>query len=317
MQYNVQNPILLLAFNRPDTAQRVFEQVRAVQPSKLYIAVDGPRTQVANDNDLCAATRNIYNDIDWPCDVYRLFQPTNLGCKYAVAQAITWFFEQEAQGIILEDDCLPHEDFFYFCDEMLQRYAHDTRIMSITGTNLQNGQQHGTASYYFSEYSHIWGWASWRRAWQAYDVELKDYTENDAQLTIHNIFTDPFLIDGWLNIFRDLKGGKIDSWDYQFNFTTFFQHGLCITPNVNLISNLGFREDATHTFNVPQQHAAALPRQALQKPLVHPHIFVPSKAADYHFLAKDFGLAEKWQYAEKEQLLRRRIKRWFKNIFRK
>ncbi|RBL93860.1 nucleotide-diphospho-sugar transferase [Chitinophaga flava] len=313
--YTVQSPVLLLVFNRPDVARRVFDRVKAVRPSRLYIAADGPRPGVEKDGLLCKATREIYNQIDWDCSVRTRFNEVNKGCKVAVAEAITWFFEQEEEGIILEDDCLPSADFFPFCDQLLQRYRYDTRIMNITGTNLQMGRKWGEASYYFSQYSHIWGWASWRRAWQHYDMELSEYDEPSVNRLLGNIFTDPFLIEGWTDIFRRLKAGLIDSWDYQFNFTTFFQNGLCIAPQVNLISNLGFRPDATHTYNAPKDHAA-LPTGVIDNPLVHPSYFIPEKQADYFFLNRDFDLEGKWRTYHKNRVWRRRFKRWLRSYFR-
>lgn len=313
--YHVQSPVLLLSFNRPDTALKIFERVREARPAKLYIAADGPRTGVEKDTQLCRETRMIYDQVDWDCSVYKLFSEENKGCKVAVAEAVTWFFQQEEEGIILEDDCLPTSDFFYFCDQLLPRYRHDTRMVNITGTNLQMGKKWGNGSYYFSQYSHIWGWASWRRAWEAYDIDLEHYNEKEAVTVLGNIFSDQFLIDGWIDIFQKLKRKEIDSWDYQFNLINFFRNGLCITPNVNLISNLGFRPDATHTYNVPEDHAN-LPAEQLEKPLVHPLHFTPEKQADYYFLSKDFMLEEKWRKVRKEQLLRRRFKRWVRSLFK-
>jgi hypothetical protein len=312
--YTVKSPVLLLTFNRPDFALQVFNKVKQVKPHKLYIAADGPRKENKSDENLCIAVRKIYDNIDWPCDVFKLFRDENLGCKYAVSGAITWFFQQEEEGIILEDDCVPANDFFYFCDEMLQHYRHDTRMMNITGTNLQMGTVWGDGSYYFSQYSHIWGWASWRRAWNLYDAELSGYNETDVAKQLKNIFTDPFLAESWIDVFRRQKSGEIDSWDYQFNFATFFQNGLCVTPNKNLISNIGFREDATHTYHDMKDHAA-LPLAHLNKPIVHPTYIVPQKEADYFFLKKDFWLEKKWAAYNKDQLLRRRFKRWVKSIF--
>lgn len=320
MSYQVQHPILLLAFNRPDTASQVLAKVRAMKPAKLYVAVDGAREHVATDAALVAATRQLYAQLDWDCDIHRLYSDVNKGCKLAVAGAITWFFEHEEAGIILEDDCLPADDFFPFCDEMLTRYRDDERMMNITGTNLQQGRVWGEGSYYFSQYSHIWGWASWRRAWQHYRVDLEGYEAPEAIRQLQHIFTDAMLVQSWEEIFHNLKAGKINSWDYQFNMITFFRNGLCITPNVNLISNIGFREDATHTFNVPQQHAAALATGGLDKPLRHPQYFVPEKEADYFFLEKDFWLQGKWQHyhqVQKDKLLRRRVKKWIRGLFRK
>jgi hypothetical protein len=312
MAYIVRSPILLLNFNRPDLTARVFEKIRSVQPSRLYVAVDGPRKNNPSDAQKCKDVKLVFENIDWECTVKTLFRDENLGCKKGVSSAIDWFFENENEGIILEDDCLPAESFFYFCDQMLERYRQDTRISLITGTNLQNGIIRGEGSYYFSQYSNIWGWASWKRTWANYDSALTNYTVDDVTSQLKNVFNDAFLLEEWLKIFNRLKAGEIDTWDYQLNFITFFQNGLCVTPNINLISNIGFRDDATHVNT--NNHNSELPVGELWD-IVHPKSFIPQKEADYYFLNKEFNLDEKWHQFEKNKLLRRRIKKWFKKIF--
>jgi hypothetical protein len=312
MNYNVQSPILFLNFNRPDLTARVFERIRSVQPSRLYIAMDGPRKNSQADAQKCSEVKKVVENIDWPCTVKTLIRTDNLGCKLGVSTAINWFFEQESEGIILEDDCLPATSFFYFCDEMLAKYRHDTRVSLITGTNLQNGQIRGEGSYYFSQYSNIWGWASWARTWGKYDVTLSNYTSDDVNSQFKNIFSDAFLLEEWIKIFNRLKAGEIDTWDYQLNFITFFQNGLCLTPNVNLISNIGFRDDATHINN--NLHNSELSTGELWD-IKHPKHFIPQKEADYYFLNREFHLQERWLKFEKDKLLRRRIKKWFKKLF--
>lgn len=307
ISYTVQSPVLFIIFNRPDTTLQVFNQIKAVKPARLYIAADGARPGNATDAILCEEARNIVQHIDWECTVKTLFREQNLGCKVAVSSAISWFFEQEEEGIILEDDCLPVLSFFYFCDQLLEKYRYDTRVRNITGTNLQRGQQWGNASYYFSQYSNIWGWASWRRVWQTYDPELKRYSEEQAAEQLKNVFQDPFLIEGWIKIFKELKAGKIDTWDYQLNFITFFENGICAVPNVNLISNIGFGANATHTFDV-NNHNANLAVGDIEQ-LTHPTFFLPQKAADYYFLSKEFDLASKWRRYNKPK---RKFKRWVK-----
>jgi len=310
--YIVKSPVLLLIFNRPDTTRQVFDQIRRARPTRLYIAADGPRTTKEGEAVLCEEARTIALEVDWQCTVKTLYRDQNLGCKKAVHTAINWFFEQEEEGIILEDDCLPVSDFFYFCDSMLEHYRQDTRVMNVTGTNLQFGKKWGNASYYFSRYSHIWGWASWRRAWKAYDVNLEKYNEEEAHRYLSYLFDDMFLLKGWMDIFRRLKAGEIDSWDYQFNLITFFENALCVTPNVNLISNLGFRPDATHTYNVHMFHAS-LPAGKLEKPIIHPDYFIPETEADYFFLKKDFYLEPMWKRHNKKT---KRFKRWLRGLLR-
>lgn len=173
--YRARSAVLLLIFNRPETTRRVFDQIRAQQPPRLYIAADGARPNRPEEAARCAETRAISTQVDWDCELHLLYRDQNLGCRRAVSEAITWFFEHEEAGIILEDDCLPADSFFYFCDALLEKYRHDERIHAITGTNLQMGKQWGEASYYFSRYTNIWGWASWRRVWKEYDSELSRY----------------------------------------------------------------------------------------------------------------------------------------------
>ncbi len=316
MDYRVQSPLLLLIFNRPDTTLRVFNQIKKAKPDKLYIAADGPRTGNMKDKKLCEEARSITEMMDWDCQLQTLFSEENKGCKMGVVTAINWFFEQEEEGIILEDDCLPADGFFYFCDEMLKKYRHDDRISTITGTNLQSGHTWGSASYYFSEFSNIWGWATWKHFWKKYDPDLEKYNEKDVALQLAKIFDDFFLVDDWLEVFEKVKANKIDTWDYQLQFLTFMENGLCVTPNVNLISNIGFRNDATHTNN-PFHHAhhAELTTEEIIS-ITHPEFFIPEKKADYFFLKKEFYLEEKWKKFEKDKLLRRRFKKWVRSLFK-
>lgn len=309
--YSVQSPILFIIFNRPDVTQQVFDRIRTVKPSRLYVAADGPRPGNVKDTALCREARAIVDQIDWDCQLHTLFREQNKGCKVAVSGAISWFFENEPEGIILEDDCLPHTDFFYFCDTLLEKYRTDTRIHAITGTNQQDGQVWGDASYYFSQRASVWGWASWRRFWQVYDPQLERYSEEDATAQLKKIFDDPFLVEAWVQIFKDLKANKIDTWDYQMSFTALFEYSLCATPNVNLVSNIGFRADATHTFDVQSRHAN-MPTTAIGE-LAHPLYFVPEKAADYHLMAQEHDLANKWRRYNKRKA---RFARWVKGLLK-
>lgn len=316
MNYKVQSPLLFIIFNRPDVTFLVFEQIKNVKPVKFYIAADGPREENPGDIALCEQARSITQMIDWDCQVKTLFSEANKGCKVGVVTAIDWFFQQEEEGIILEDDCVPAESFFYFCDIMLGKYRFDNRISTVTGTNLQDGNKWGNSSYYFSHFSNIWGWATWKRFWDNYDPALKRYNEQDVAMQLPKIFDDPFLQDEWLEIFKKVKANRIDTWDYQLQFLAFFENGLCATPNVNLISNIGFRNDATHTNN-PLRHSyhAGLPTGELAE-ITHPLFFLPEKKADYFFLKKEFYLEEKWRKFEKDKLFRRRFKRWLKSLLK-
>ena len=230
--YQTKSAILFVIFNRPETTKRVFEAIRCAQPKLLYVAADGPQPDQPDDIVLCRQTREAVAAIDWDCKLKTLFRDENAGCKYGVSAAIDWFFEQEEEGIILEDDCLPANSFFKFCDVMLEKYRYDDRVWHIAGCNLQFGQQWGSASYYFSNRCHVWGWASWKRVWSAYDIELSRYDESCVYPAMHNIYRDEHVAAAWTNIFKEVKTGKVNSWAYPLDFTIFFNNRLVIIPNV-------------------------------------------------------------------------------------
>jgi len=309
--YQAKSPVLFLIFNRPDTTLQVFNQIKVVKPHKLYIAADGPRSNKTDEQALCEKTQSIINYIDWDCEIKTLFRKNNLGCKEAISTAIDWFFDQEQEGIILEDDCLPSIDFFRYCDELLEKYRFDTRIRHISGCNLQLGHQWGNASYYFANQTHVWGWATWKRVWKDYDKTLSHFSQEEATACLDKIFDDPFLAEEWKKIFLETKAGIIDTWDYQLNFINYFNNSLCINPNVNLISNIGFRADGTHTNNKNSPYAN-LPLENLGE-IKHPKFFIAEKTADYAVYNRDFNLAERWK---KQNLLRRRIKRFISSILK-
>lgn len=245
-------PVLLLVFRRPDTTRRVFEVIRQVRPTRLYVAADGPRPGHPTDIVRCAETRDIVREVDWPCEVFTLFQTENLNCGLAPVTALNWFFEQESEGIILEDDCLPALSFFRFCTELLDRYRDDARVMHIGGNNFGSEARRplpiGAPSYYFSTQRNSWGWATWRRAWQLYDYHLTDF-HTVAAHTLNEAFSGP--------LEKRYRLGKMagvlalpappDVWDYQWEYTIARHKGLYIVPAVNLVGNIGFGRDSTHT----------------------------------------------------------------------
>jgi len=298
--------LLFIIFNRPDTTKRVFDKIREAKPPRLYIAADGPRLSKSNEKDLCAATRAIVAHVDWDCEVKTLFRDTNVGCKEGVSSAIDWFFENEEEGIILEDDCLPAGSFFNFCDVLLEKYRNDTRIRHIAGCNLHFGKKWGDASYYFSNMTHIWGWASWRRVWNDYDKTLYKYSGEITE-KLKSIFPDPFVVSSLTHIFEEVKAGKIDTWDYQLDFANFFNYGLTIIPNENLISNIGFGDGATHTVDSKNIYAN-IPLGEIAE-VTHPIYVLPEKQADTIVLRRVFNVEER---TRKHKKLSRRIKRWLK-----
>jgi len=307
--YVTKSPVLFLIFNRPDTTLRVFNEIRAAKPSHLYIAADGPRADRPGEASLCTETISIVSQIDWDCKVETLFRNTNLGCKNAVSSAIDWFFENVEEGIILEDDCLPANSFFLYCDTLLEKYRNDSRIRHIAGSNLQKGKIWGNANTYFANQTHVWGWATWKRVWKDYDKDLKLYDDSEVAEKLGHIFNDSFLVEDLTRIFKEVKSGNIDTWDYQLSFINYFNNGLSINPNLNLISNIGFGTEATHTFSSDSPYSNT-PLQVIAE-ISYPKYVLPEKAADYAVYSYDFKLEERWK---KHNSLRRQFKRWIKNL---
>ncbi len=258
-------PILFLVFNRPNTTSKVFTEIRRAKPKILFIAADGPRENISGEKEKCGEVRKITEKIDWNCEVKRLYREKNLGCRKAVSSAIDWFFEHVDEGIILEDDCLPDPTFFRFCEEMLEKYCNNRKIMHIGGNNFQKSENKNNNSYYFSKYSHIWGWATWRRAWRKYRVNMSDWPKFKSEGRLNHKFrnfTEKFY---WHTIFDAVYKGKIDTWDYQWLYTVWKNEGLCINPGVNLVENIGFGTDATHT----AIRKIEIERQKIRFPLNH------------------------------------------------
>jgi hypothetical protein len=278
-------PVLFMIFNRPDTTQKIFSAIRQSKPKQLFVAADGPREEKKGEKEKCEQAREIIEQVDWDCEVKTLFRNNNLGCKMAVSSAIDWFFENVEDGIILEDDCLPCQSFFWFCQELLEHYRDDTRIMIISGNNFQFGRIRGEGSYYFSKYPHIWGWATWRRAWKHYDVNMKNFEEFKKEAQINNIFKIKQQQKYWTKIFQLVHESKIDTWDYQWAYTCFINNGLCVIPNINLVSNIGFGKEALHTKD-QNSILSNMKIKNIQK-IKHPNFILADKIADY-FTSKLF-----------------------------
>jgi hypothetical protein len=280
-------PVLFLIFNRPECTNETFTAISKAKPKKLYIAADGPRIEKQGEKELCEQTREVINRIDWDCDVKTLFRENNLGCKDAVSGAITWFFENEEMGIILEDDCLPANTFFQFCEELLVRYKDDTRIWHIDGSTFQ--KLNTEASYDFSKYCLIWGWATWRRAWNKYAVEFQNFKEFKDKNVMQSIWEKPSVIKYWLNRFDLTDKSVINTWDYQWMYTVWINNGMTIRPSVSLIKNIGFGPDATHT-HTSTKVFDEMKNRDMRFPLKHPLFFVPNKKLDDECSAERFEI---------------------------
>lgn len=278
MREGFDTSILFIIFNRPDTTQVVFDEIRKLKPRRLFVTADGPRMDKPGEKEKCDAARAIIEQVDWECDVQRNFSDVNLGCKKGVSSGISWFFDHVEEGIILEDDCVPDPSFFSFCAKLLERYRDDERVMMISGDNFQFGRKCGDASYYFSKYAHIWGWATWKRAWKLYDADMKTFPLFVSQGGMADIWDNRSVRFVWQKTLQNNFEGNIDTWDHQWNYAIWSQGGLSILPTVNLISNIGFGIDATHTKAVDKR-VANMKRESINT-IIHPIFVVQDKEAD-------------------------------------
>lgn len=244
-------PIAFIIFNKPLETKRVFEQIKKIKPKQLFLISDGPRTGNEQDRSNCKLVKEIVEDINWNCEVHKNYSDVNLGCGKRPASGISWVFEIVDKAIIIEDDCLPNTSFFYFCKEMLERYSEDERIMLISGTNVLGKWKDDKQDYCFSYYGGIWGWATWKRAWKYYDYDIKLWKNKDCEEYIKNLLIDKSQYENLIKIFDKTykKTEAISWWDYQWWFCRLIQSGLAIVPSKNLISNIGFNKNATHTFD--------------------------------------------------------------------
>ena len=271
-------PVLLLIFNRPENTLQVLNEIKKIKPSKLYISADGPRSNNTEDIENCKLAREIINKIDWDCEIKKNFREENIGCKFAVSSGISWFFEFEEKGIILEDDCIPNSSFFNFCESMLIKYMNDTRVMHIGGTNFQKNT-HVNNSYYYSKLVHVWGWATWRRSWNLYDIKMENLDNFISQGIIRSIFPDKKSQKSWINLLVSAKQNKIDTWDFMWVFSVWKNNGISIIPQKNLIKNIGFGINATHTTNESSLFSKKN-QQDLLEPFYGPKMMVPDLASD-------------------------------------
>jgi hypothetical protein len=320
--------VALIVFNRPELTAQVFAEIAKAKPPKLLVIADGPRPDHPEDAGMCAAAAAVLDQVDWDCEVLKNYSKVNLGVARRMATGITWVFDQVEEAIILEDDCVPDPTFFRFCDELLEKYRQDERVMAIAGNDFQFGQKSMTSSYFFSYYNVIWGWATWRRAWRHFDFTLRLWPMLRNTSWLSEIVRDIRAAEYWkqmfdgayafaglrptdqghelpyelrdgrklaelfdslrrLGLIRPTQGGasawpgEFSTWDYQWSFACWAQNGLTIMPTTNLVSNVGFGPDATHTRCSPQQDKrACLPTEPMVFPLRHPPVVVPDREAD-------------------------------------
>ncbi|MBK26562.1 MAG: hemolytic protein HlpA-like protein [Halobacteriovorax sp.] len=265
----LKTPVLLIVFNRPEQTRQVLETLKQSKPQKLYIAADGPRVGNKSDINKLEQVNTIIKNISWDCEVKKNFSDTNLGCRTRISSAIDWIFQSEEQAIILEDDIIADPSFFNFCQEMLQKYKDNDQISMVSGVNILDGEFKFDSSYFFTKFGGIWGWATWRRSWKDYDVEMQEWKEHKER---GNLFKEFLTTKEW-NAFNDkwkwLWRENIQTWDYQWDFARFKSSSLSIVPSKNLIRNIGFGEQSTHTKQKDHEYSN-LRTYSISWPIRHP-----------------------------------------------
>jgi len=280
-----ETPILYLIFNRPDLTEISFQSICSIKPKKLFIAADGPRIDNKLDEINCNLVREfVISKIDWDCDLKILFREENLGCGKAVSFAISWFFDQVEYGIILEDDCVPFNSFFNFCEQLLIKYKNNDRICHISGCNFQIGHIHNKNDYFFSNYSFIWGWATWKRSWIHYDFDMIDFESFYKGFKNKNLISYDFYLS--------VKNKTIDTWDVQWQYALLKNNKISIQPKLNLIKNIGFLNNATHT-NCPEPYFLKISAYGdLDNKLIHPKKIFINWIADYFTAYRIYNLKQ-------------------------
>ena len=265
----ITTPVAFLIFNRPDTTNKVFEKIRKTEPERLFVIADGPRENVETDNELCKITREITENIDWDCKVTRDYAVGNYGLRKRVVSGLTQMFESVDEAIILEDDCVPHQSFFPFCQELLERFQDEKKVMMISGNNFFSESRDKEYSYYFSSFNHIWGWATWKRAWHLYNDEMKDWSDLKEDDFLNNILQNDDSVKYFKIIFQEVYEGKINSWAYRWLYSMLRKDGLSIVPSKNLVTNIGFGTEATNTKS-KSQRTTNITAEEIGFPLIHP-----------------------------------------------
>ena len=277
----MQAPVAFFIFNRPAETARVFAEIERARPRRLLVIADGPRASHVGEAALCEEARSVAAGVNWECEVLTNFAEANLGCRARVVSGLEWVFDNCGEAVVLEDDCLPHPSFFPFCDELLERYREDERVMSVCGDNYLLGRRRTRHSYFFQRLPGGWGWATWRRAWRHYDALMKGWPGLRDAGWLDALLGDARAARYWQRVFERTfaAGEKAGTWDYQWVFSIWARGGLVATAGVNLVSNIGWGPGATHT----TQTASALsniPTEEMEFPLRHPPEVLADAEAD-------------------------------------
>lgn len=276
--FKFNTPVVFLIYKRPQLAAKVFSVIQEVKPPILLVVADGAKPGDLEARETCDETRSIIDKVDWDCQLHLNYSDTNLGCAKRVSSGLDWAFSLVEEAIILEDDCIPDLSFFRFCQELLETYRDDQRVMVISGDNFQLGRQHTDYSYYFSRYNHCWGWATWRRAWRYFDYDMKLWPMVYEKGWLRDLLTNPAAVRRWTKTLQSTQSGQQDSWAYRWTFACWMQQGLTILPKCNLVSNIGFDVAGTHIKR--QNLFANLPVESMDFPLEHPPFMIRDARAD-------------------------------------
>jgi hypothetical protein len=267
--WQLKTPVIFMVFKRPDTTEKVFEVIRQAKPPKLLVIADGARSHKVGELEKCAAVRSIIDRVDWECKVFKNYADANMGCKHRISSGLDWAFSLVEEAIILEDDCLPHPTFFRFCEEILEKYRNTEPVMMVCGTNILGEWKSDHQSYCFSHYSTCWGWATWRRAWQHYDIDMRLWLKPEGKEKIQKILGDRKHYKTWEEIFNSAYTDEIDTWAIRWLLTRWMNSGLSVIPAINLISNIGFGEESSHTTDSTSE-VSNLTTQTISFPLKDP-----------------------------------------------
>ncbi|QNJ12215.1 hypothetical protein [Synechococcus sp. M16.1] len=295
-----ETPVLLLLFNRPKETQQVIDALQVVRPSKIYVAIDGPRKNNEKDIKLISEVESIIENINWSCNIRTLKRVNNVGCKNAVSDAIDWLFNNEEEAIIIEDDCLPSESFFFFCEKMLAKYRHDSRIAQICGFNPLNIDRAMKYDYFYSYLGSVWGWATWKRAWQNYDISMHDWPDIMSKNQLQYQYISSLLRNQRYIAYEKTYNGKISTWDYQWAYTRAINNQLCVIPSKSLIKNLGCNDDGTNIKRKPRWLESNVCNEIDCDRLISPPNMLPNVKYEKRFSRR----AKPWFGAEIYYLIR-------------
>ena len=303
-------PVAFIIFNRPETTETVFKEIAKAKPRKLMVIADGPRSTRPAEAEKCSAARAVIEQVDWDCEVLTNYSDRNLGLKKRISSGLNWVFENVEEAIMLEDDCLPHPSFFQFCEELLAKYRHDPRIMMISGDNFLPGQDQSleNGSYFFSRYTHIWGWATWRRAWQYFDVEMKDWPKLRNTSMILDVLGNKTAAEYWRYTLDNVANGYINIWSYQWLVACWTQNAFSVTPAVNLVTNIGYGAEATN-LKVSEETGDQRPFHEMKFPLQHPPFMIRNRKAD-DYITKHIFRCLRWTNHGKYARISRRLFPW-------